>query len=221
MSTTATRSKDATHDPRVGQVPLRLEVVTIPVSDIDRAKQFYESLGWRVDADFNKGGEHVVQVTPPGSPCSVQFGTGLTTTKPGSALGILLIVTDIQAARDELVQRGVEPSDVFHLPGFSRVDRAARLSGPSPDFPSYGTFLSFQDPDGNEWLLQEVTARLPGRIDPGAISFGSASDLASAFRRAEAAHGEHEKRTGVRDVNWPEWYAAYMVAEQSGDELPS
>jgi hypothetical protein len=111
---------------------------------------------------------------------------------------------------------------VFHLPGFSRVDRAARISGPSPDFPSYGTFLSFQDPDGNEWLLQEVTARLSGRIDPGAISFGSASDLASAFRRAEAAHGEHEKRTGgVRDVNWPEWYAAYMVAEQAGTELPT
>ena len=222
MSSTAIRSQDATTDPRVGQVDMKLEVITIPVSDIDRAKQFYESLGWRVDADFNKGGEHVVQVTPPGSPCSVHFGTGLTTAKPGSALGILLIVTDIQAARDELVRRGVEPSGAFHFPGFSRVDRAARLSGPSPDFPSYGTFLSFQDPDGNEWLLQEVTARLPGRIDPGAISFGSASDLASAFRRAEAAHGEHEKRTGgVRDVNWPEWYAEYMVAEQAGTELPS
>jgi catechol 2,3-dioxygenase-like lactoylglutathione lyase family enzyme len=221
MSSTAVRSNGATSGAKVGKVAMKLEVVTIPVSDVDRAKQFYEGLGWRLDADFNKGGEHVVQVTPPGSPCSVHFGTGLTTAKPGSAHGILLIVSDIQAARDELVQRGVEASEVFHLPGFSRVDRAARLSGPSPDFPSYGTFLSFRDPDGNEWLLQEVTARLPGRIDPGAISFGSPSDLASAFRRAEAAHGEHEKRTGVRDVNWPEWYAAYMVAEQAGTELPT
>lgn len=221
MSTTATASRDPTTGPGVGQVDMKLEVVTIPVSDVDRAKQFYESLGWRLDANFNKGSEHVVQVTPPGSSCSVHFGTGLTTAKPGSALGILLIVTDIEAARDELVRRGVEPSEVFHLPGFSRVDRAIRLSGPSPDFPSYGTFLSFQDPDGNEWLLQEITTRLPGRIDPGAISFGSARDLASAFRRAEAAHGEHEKRTGgVRDVNWPEWYAAYMIAEHNGDELP-
>jgi catechol 2,3-dioxygenase-like lactoylglutathione lyase family enzyme len=221
MSSTAVRS-DATSDTKVGQVAMKLEVVTIPVSDVDRARKFYEGLGWRVDADFNKGGEHVVQVTPPGSPCSVHFGTGLTTAKPGSDLGILLIVSDIQAAREDLARRGVEPSEVFHLPGFARLDHSARLSGPSPDFPSYGTFLSFQDPDGNEWLLQEVTTRLPGRVDPGSISFGSAADLASAFRRAEAAHGEHEKRTGgVRDVNWPEWYAAYMVAEQAGAELPT
>jgi catechol 2,3-dioxygenase-like lactoylglutathione lyase family enzyme len=221
MSGTAVRTNEATSDKNVGKVAMKLEVVTIPVADVDRAKQFYQSLGWRLDADFDKGGEHVVQVTPPGSPCSVHFGTGLTTARPGSGHGLLLIVSDIQAARDELVRRGVEPSEVFHLPGFSRVDRSARLSGPSPDFPSYGTFLSFQDPDGNEWLLQEVTTRLPGRVDPGAISFGSASDLASAFRRAEKAHGEHEKRTGVRDVNWPEWYAAYMVAEQAGTELPT
>jgi catechol 2,3-dioxygenase-like lactoylglutathione lyase family enzyme len=221
MSGTAVRTNQATSDKNVGQVAMKLEVVTIPVSDVNRAKKFYEGLGWRLDADFDKGGEHVVQVTPPGSPCSVHFGTGLTTAKPGSGHGLLLIVSDIQAARAELVTRGVEPSEVFHLPGFSRVDRSARLSGPSPDFPSYGTFLSFQDPDGNEWLLQEVTTRLPGRVDPGAISFGSASDLASAFRRAEKAHGEHEKLTGVRDVNWPEWYAAYMVAEQAGTELPT
>jgi catechol 2,3-dioxygenase-like lactoylglutathione lyase family enzyme len=221
VSTTATRTEDAAPATRVGQVDMKLEVVTIPVSDIDRAKKFYENLGWRLDADFNTGGEHVIQFTPPGSECSVHFGTDLTTAAPGSGQGVLLIVSDIQAARDDLVRRGVEPSEVFHLPGFSRVNRAARLSGPSPDFPSYGTFLSFNDPDGNEWLLQEVTTRLPGRIDPGAISFGSASDLASAFRRAEAAHGEHEKRTGQRDANWPEWYAGYMVAEQAGTELPT
>jgi catechol 2,3-dioxygenase-like lactoylglutathione lyase family enzyme len=187
---------------------------------VDRAKTFYESLGWRLDADFTTADDHVVQFTPPGSPCSIHFGTNLTTAAPGSAQG-LLIVSDIKAAREELVRCGVEASEVFHLPGFNRVDRTLRLSGPSPDRPSYGSFLSFKDPDGNEWLLQQITTRLPGRIDPGAISFGSAGDLASAFRRAEAAHGEHEKRTGERDANWPDWYAAYMVAEQAGTELPT
>jgi catechol 2,3-dioxygenase-like lactoylglutathione lyase family enzyme len=220
MSTTAVRNQEATRDARVGKVDLKLEVITIPVSDVDRAKTFYESLGWRLDADFTTADDHVVQFTPPGSPCSIHFGTNLTTAAPGSAQG-LLIVSDIKAAREELVRRGVEASEVFHLPGFNRVDRALRLSGPSPDRPSYGSFLSFKDPDGNEWLLQQITTRLPGRIDPGAISFGSAGDLAVAFRRAEAAHGEHEKRTGQRDANWPEWYAAYMVAEQAGTELPT
>ena len=219
MSTTAVRSKNATPDARVGKLDLKLEVVTIPVSDVDRAKTFYESLGWRLDADFTTPDDHVVQFTPPGSPCSIHFGTNLTTAAPGSAQG-MLIVYDIKAAREELVRRGVEASEVFHLPGFNRVNRALRLSGPSPDRPSYGTFLSFEDPDGNEWLLQQITTRLPGRIDPGAISFASADDLASAFRRAEAAHGEHEKRLGQRDADWPAWYAAYMVAEQNGAELP-
>jgi catechol 2,3-dioxygenase-like lactoylglutathione lyase family enzyme len=221
MSTTATAAMTATAGARSGQVPMKLEVVTIPVSDVNRAKDFYTSLGWRLEADFVTGAEHVVQVTPPGSPCSVHFGTGLTTAAPGTGQGFLLIVSDLQAARAELVSRGAEPSEVFHLPGFSRVNRAARLSGPSPERPSYGSFLSFRDPDGNEWLLQQITTRLPGRIDPGAISFGSTSDLASAFRRAEKAHGEHEKRTGVRDENWPDWYAAYMVAEQAGTGLPT
>jgi hypothetical protein len=154
------------------------------------------------------------------SPCSIHFGTNLTTAAPGSAQ-MLLIVSDIQAARDELAGRGVAVSEVFHYAGFNRVDPEARLSGPAPDRRSYGSFVSFGDPDGNTWLLQEITTRLPGRIDPGTISFNSASDLASAFRRAEAAHGEHEKRTGQRDANWPEWYAAYMVAEQAGTELPT
>ena len=220
MSTTAVATKNVTNDARVGNVDLKLEVLTIPVSDVDRAKKFYDSLGWRLDADFTTAGDHVVQFTPPGSPCSIHFGTNLTTAAPGSAQG-LLIVSDINAAREELVRRGVDASDVFHLPGFNRVDPKLRLSGPSPDAPSYGSFLSFKDPDGNEWLLQQITTRLPGRVDSGAISFSSAGDLASAFRRTETAHGEHEKLTGVRDVNWPEWYAAYMVAEQSGTELPT
>ena len=220
MSTTAVPSAEATRDPRAGKVALKLEVVTIPVSDVDRAKEFYEGLGWRLDADFTTDKDHVMQFTPPGSPCSVHFGTNLTSARPGSAQ-MLLIVSDIQAARDELVGRGVAVSEVFHYAGFNRIDPKGRLNGPAPDRQSYGSWVSFSDPDGNTWLLQEITTRLPGRIDPGAISFGSASDLASAFRRAEAAHGEHEKRTGVRDVNWPEWYAAYMVAEQAGTELPT
>jgi catechol 2,3-dioxygenase-like lactoylglutathione lyase family enzyme len=220
MSSTATRSKDTTTGSGVGTVALKLEVVTIPVSDVDRAKQFYEGLGWRLDADFTTATDHVIQFTPPGSPCSIHFGTNLTAAAPGSAQ-MLLIVSDIQAARDELLRRGVTVGEVFHFTGFNRVDPAKRLSGPAPDRPSYGSFVSFSDPDGNTWLVQEITTRLPGRIDPGTISFGSASDLASAFRRAEAAHGEHEKRTGQRDADWPTWYAAYMVAEQAGTELPT
>jgi catechol 2,3-dioxygenase-like lactoylglutathione lyase family enzyme len=221
MSTTAVHSDDATTATRVGQVDLKLEVITIPVSDVDRAKAFYGGLGWRLDADFTTPTDHVVQFTAPGSPCSIHFGTNLTTAAPGSAQGLLLIVSDIQAARDELVRRGVEMSEVFHFAGWNRVAPDARVSGPAPDRRSYASFVSFSDPDGNGWLLQEITTRLPGRIDPGAISFGSAGDLASAFRRAEAAHGEHEKRTGQRDANWPEWYAAYMVAVQAGTELPT
>jgi catechol 2,3-dioxygenase-like lactoylglutathione lyase family enzyme len=220
MSTTAVHSQDAPRDARVRKVDLKLEVVTIPVSDVDRAKAFYGGLGWRLDADFTTATDHVVQFTAPGSQCSIHFGTNLTTAAPGSAQGLLLIVSDILAARDELVRRGVEVSEVFHFAGWNRVAPDARVSGPAPDRQSYASFVSFSDPDGNGWLLQEITTRLPGRIDPGAISFGSASDLASAFRRASAAHGEHEKRTGQPDANWPEWYAAYMVAEQSGEALP-
>jgi catechol 2,3-dioxygenase-like lactoylglutathione lyase family enzyme len=221
MSTTATARKDATTDARVGKVDLKLEVITIPVSNVDRAKEFYGRLGWRLDADFTKGDEHAVQFTPPGSQCSIHFGTNLTSVAPGSAQSLWRIVSDIDAARDELKARGVEVSEVFHFAGLNRVDPTQRLSGPAPDRGTYRSLVSFSDPDGNGWLLQEITTRLPGRIDPGAISFASASDLASAFRRAEKAHGEHEKRTGVRDANWPEWYAAYMAAEQAGTELPT
>jgi len=221
MSATAVTSKDATAAPRVGQVDMKLEAITLPVSDVGRAKEFYRSLGWRLDADFNTGGDLAVQFTPPGSQCSAQFGTNLTSAAPGSAQS-LLIVADIQAAHDELVTRGVEVSEVFHYAGFNRVDPDQRLSGLAPDRRSYGSFVSFSDPDGNTWLLQEITTRLPGRIDTAAgTAFASASDLANAFRRAEAAHGQHEKRTGERDADWPAWYAAYMVAEQAGTELPT
>ena len=196
MSTTATRTKDATPDASVGKVDLKLEVVTIPVSDVDRAKKFYEGLGWRLDADFTTGDDHVVQFTPPGSQCSVHFGTNLTSAAPGSAQ-MLLVVSDIQTAHDELLGRGVKVSEVFHYAGFNRLDPNARLSGPAPNRSSYGSWVSFSDPDGNLWLLQEITTRLPGRIDSNATTFASAADLAGAMRRASVAHGEHEKRTGA------------------------
>jgi len=220
MSTTATRTKDATADGRVGKVDTKLEVVLIPVSDVDRAKKFYGSLGWRLDADFTQDDDHVVQFTPPGSQCSVHFGTNLTTAAPGSAQGMFLIVSDIQAARDELGARGVEVSEVFHFAGWNRIAPDARLSGPAPDRRSYGSFMSFSDPDGNGWLLQEITTRLPGRV-AGDTTYASVSDLAQALRRAEAAHGQHERRTGQRDADWPTWYAEYMIAEQAGTELPT
>ena len=219
MSTTAIRSKDATTDVRVGKVDMKLEVITIPVSDVDRAKEFYGGLGWRLDADFSKGDDRVVQFTPPGSPCSVHFGRNLTSVAPGSAQSLWLIVSDIQAARDELVGRGIEVSEVFHFAGLNRVDPDARLSGPAPDRRSYASFVSFSDPDGNGWLLQEITTRLPGRV-AGDTTYASTSDLAQALRRAEAAHGQHEKRTGQRDQDWPSWYAEYMRREQTGEELP-
>ena len=212
MSTTATPIKDATRG-RVGQIDMKLEVVTIPVSDVERATEFYRRVGWR--QDVTPPGSGVVQFTPPGSACSVQFGTNRTSATPGSAQNEFLIVSDIQAAREDLVKRGVEVSEVFHL------GPAGRGSGPAPDHATYRSFATFSDPDGNSWLLQEITTRLPGRIDATETAFGSANDLAGAFRRAEAAHGEHEKRIGQRDADWPTWYAAYMVAEQHGEELPT
>jgi catechol 2,3-dioxygenase-like lactoylglutathione lyase family enzyme len=215
MSTTTIRSKEATAEARVGQVDMKLEVITIPVSDIDRAKEFYEGLGWRLDADFSNGGDRAVQFTPPGSQCSIHFGKNA---KPGSAQGVFLIVSDIQAARDELVGRGVEVSEVFHYAA-GPAPFGGQVSGIAPDHLSYGSYATFSDLDGNGWLLQEVTTRLPGRV-AGDTTYASAGDLAQALRRAEAAHGEHEKRTGQRDENWPDWYATYMVAEQAGRELP-
>jgi catechol 2,3-dioxygenase-like lactoylglutathione lyase family enzyme len=201
-------------------------VVVIPVSDVDRAKDFYARLGWRLDADFPfDNGVRIVQFTPPGSPGSVQFGTKMTSAAPGSAENLYLIVSDIEAARDQLLSRGAEVSDVFHpgAPGaqFQPDGASDRVSGPAPDHRTYSSFATFSDPDGNRWLLQEITSRLPGRVDASETTFASPSDLAGAMRRAEAAHGEHEKRTGQADANWPEWYAAYIVAEQAGTELPT
>jgi catechol 2,3-dioxygenase-like lactoylglutathione lyase family enzyme len=225
VSSNEVGSNDASATASVQNVEGNLEVLVIPVSDIDHAKEFYGSLGWRLDADVAAGEDfRLIQFTPPGSGCSIQFGRNLTSATPGSAQGLYLIVSDVEAARDGLMARGVEPSDVFHegAPG-ARFHPASdgRLGGPAPDHGSYGSFASFSDPDGNGWLLQEVTTRLPGRIDAAATSFASTSDLADAMRRASAAHGEHEARTGQADPNWPDWYAAYMVAEQAGEELPT
>jgi catechol 2,3-dioxygenase-like lactoylglutathione lyase family enzyme len=207
-------------------VDMKLEVVVIPVSDVDRAKEFYGSLGWRLDADAAAGGGfRLIQFTPPASDCAIQFGTNLTSAAPGSAQDLYLVVADIAAVRDEFVSRGVEVSEVFHEgtlgDRFGPAGPDGRVSGPAPEHRSYSSFASFSDPDGNTWLLQEVTTRLPGRVDPAATSYGSVSDLADAMRRASAAHGEHEKRIGAADPNWPDWYAAYMVAERAGTELPT
>lgn len=222
------QANDAAGEANVAKVDMKFEIVVIPVADADRAKEFYARLGWRLDADYDNGKDfRIIQFTPPGSGCSVIFGKNVTGAAPGSAQGLYLIVSDIEAARENLLRRGVAVSEVFHGAGdaYSGPDEPylfgrIRVNGPDPERRSYRSFASFNDPDGNGWLFQELTTRLPGRIEATATSFASANDLASAFRRAEAAHGEHEKRTGQRDANWPEWYAAYMVAEQSGAELP-
>ncbi len=219
---------DATNDASPAKVNMKFEIVVIPVSDVDRAKAFYANLGWRLDADYDNGSDfRVIQFTPPSSGCSVIFGRNVTGAAPGSAQGLYLIVSDLAAARNELLRRGVEISEVFHSAGvYSGPDEPylfgrVRVNGLDPEHRSYRSFASFHDPDGNGWLFQEITTRLPGRIDSAATSFATASDLAAAFRRASAAHGEHEKRTGgQRDENWPDWYAEYMVAEQAGEELP-
>src|SRR6516164_753733 len=222
-------SETASETSRPRPADMKLEVVVIPVSDVDRAKRFYGGLGWRLDADFASGEDYrVIQFTPPGSGCSVIFGKNVTGALPGSAQGVYLIVSDIEAARAELSARGVEVSEVFHDSAgvyagadepylFGRV----RVRGRDPDGRSYRSFASFRDPDGNGWLLQEITARLPGRVDPNSTTYASATDLAAAMRRAEAAHGVHEKKLGHRDENWPEWYAEYMASEQAGKEPPS
>ncbi len=206
-------------------IDMKLEAIVIPVSDVDRAKEFYGNLGWRLDADFAfDNGFRVVQFTPPGSGCSVQFGTKITSATPGSAQGLYLIVSNIEAARDQLTAHGAKVSDVFHAgtPGaqFEPLGTRGRIRGAAPDHASYSSFVTFSDPDGNGWLLQEVTTRLPGRIDSVETAFTSVGDLATALRRAAAAHGQHEERIGHADMNWPDWYAEYMVREQSGAELP-
>jgi catechol 2,3-dioxygenase-like lactoylglutathione lyase family enzyme len=226
MSSSQVSSDDAGATAPVGSMRTNLEVIVIPVSDVDRAKEFYGRLGWRLDADVAVGEElRLIQFTPPSSGCSIQFGTNLTSAPPGSARGSYLIVSDVEAVRDGLRAQGVEISEVFHERGlggrFHPAGADDRVSGPAPDRQSYGSFASFSDPDGNGWLLQEVTARLPGRVDPAATSFASAGDLSEALRRASAAHGEHEARIGREDPDWPDWYADYIVREQAGEELPS
>ena len=226
MSTNAVRSSEATGGAKVATTDLKLEVVAVPVSDVERAKEFYARLGWRLDADFRyDNGFRIVQFTPPGSACSMQFGTNITSAMPGSARGLYLVVSDVAAAHDDLLACGVGVSEVFHAgtPGaqFQPDGARGRVSGPAPNHATYGSFATFSDPDGNGWLLQEITTRLPGRIDSATTTFASAKDLASALRRAEAAHGKHEERIGKADPNWPDWYAEYMVAEQAGTELPT
>src|SRR5881409_648005 len=191
---------------------MKFEIVVIPVSDVDRAKDFYGRLGWRLDADFDNGKDfRVIQFTPPGSGCSVIFGKNVTAAAPGSAQGLYLIVSDIESARKELRDRGIEVSEAFHSDGvYTGMDEPylfgrVRVSGPDPEHRTYRSFASFRDPDGNGWLFQELTTRLAGRIDSGVTSFASANDLADAFRRAESAHGKYEARLGQRDANWPEW----------------
>ena len=221
-TTTQVRSETAIEAPRGGTADMKIEVVVIPVSDVDRAAEFYAKLGWRIDADIKGNGARVLQFTPPGSPCSIIFGTGVTPSAPGTAQFLHLVVSDIVAAQAELVAKGVDTSEVFHDAGggYNRFDPAVRARGPDPQRRTYASFVTFNDPDGNGWLLQEITTRFPGRIDSNMTTFASAPDLASALRRVAVAHGEHEARTG-KDPNWPDWYAAYMVAEQSGARAPS
>jgi catechol 2,3-dioxygenase-like lactoylglutathione lyase family enzyme len=214
MSQTAISTQQQ-NEAGAARVDMKLEVALIPVSDVDRAKEFYTRLGWRLDDDVVMGNDfRVVQFTPPGSVCSITFGKGVTPAAPGALRGGL-IVSDIEAAHKELVARGIKASEVFHGSPFSL---AGRISGPDPDRLSYRSYVSFEDPDGNAWIVQEVTRRLPGRINPAWTTFASANDLASAIRRAAAAHGEPKERNGQRGGNWPDWYAAYMAAEQAGTE---
>jgi catechol 2,3-dioxygenase-like lactoylglutathione lyase family enzyme len=216
MSTTAAPSTDAAVEAAARQTDLKLEVITLPVADLDRAKAFYAKLGWRLDADFSNGTDRAIQFTPPGSPCSIHFAKSPT---PGAAQGLFLVVTDIQAARDELVRRGAEVSEVWHFAG-GPAPFGGQVSGVAPERQSYGSYATFRDPDGNGWLLQEVTTRFPGRV-AGDTSYASVGDLAAALKRAETAHGVHEARLGQRDADWPAWYAEYMVREQSGEPLPN
>ncbi|QPB18625.1 VOC family protein [Rhizobium sp. 007] len=229
MSNSQEHSKPVVETPRTQTIDMKLEIVVIPVSDVDRAKGFYSDLGWRLDADFAADeGFRVIQFTPPGSGCSVIFGQNVTAAAPGSARGLYLIVSDIKAARRELLGRGVEVSEVFHDASgvYAGTDEPylfgqLRIPGPDPEHRSYRSFASFSDPDGNGWLLQEITARLPGRVDADDTTFTSSTELAAALRRAAAAHGEHEKLTGEYDEGWPDWYAEYIVSEQAGKQLPS
>jgi len=207
MSMTETIAEQNTQTRTPATVDLKLEVVVIPVADTARSKQFYEGLGWRVDADFSKGENwRVVQMTPPGSPCSIHFGTGLTKAAPGSAQNLYLVVSDIQAARKELVERGAKVSEVFH---FTSIGGAPE-PGPDPKGGSYTTFAAFADPDGNSWLLQEIKTRLPGR----GFSNLDVGTLTGLLREAEEHHGQYEPTAPKH--HWSDWYAAYIAAREEG-----
>jgi len=223
MNTHEAARNNATGGPSLANVDMKLEVVVIPVSDVDRAKEFYSRLGWRLDADRTADDNfRLIQFTPPGSGSSVQFGMNLTSAAPGSAQATLLVVSDVAAARIQLAANGVDASEIFHCETGTAcrfVGIGERVTGPHPERLSYYSYVSFSDPDGNSWVLQEVTARLPGRV-VGSTTYTSARDLAQAMRRASAAHGQHEAQTGQADPNWPDWYAEYMVREQSGEEPP-
>jgi len=223
MTDVQQRSEDQTV-PAPPVVDMRLEVIVVPVSDAERARDFYTRLGWRADADLTVSEDfRVLQFTPPGSGASVIFGTGITSAPPGSAQGLHLVVSEVEAARTALVERGIEVGEVFHDKGgiFHHAGTRDREPGPDPQHRSYSSFASFEDPDGNGWVMQEITTRLPGRVDPATTSFSSVGDLSSALQRAATAHGEHEARTGEADPQWPDWYAQYMVSERAGEALPS
>ena len=211
MSSTATSSEQRNNSQTAPTADLKLEVIALPVSDVDRAKRFYGNMGWRLDADFSAGDDwRVVQFTPPGSPCSIHFGKGYTSAVPGSVQGLMLIVNDIHAARAELIGRGVEVSDVFHFEGgLSVTGTKGRAPGPDPQGNSYRSWASFSDPDGNGWLLQEVKTRLPGR--------GLNADvptMTELLRESEERHGAYEATAPKH--HWSGWYAAYIVARQRG-----
>ena len=215
--------------PRARTVDMKLEIVVIPVSDADRAKDFYANLGWRLDADFASTDFRVMQFTPPGSGCSVIFGKNVTAASPGLRSRAVLDRLRHRGRPQRAADRGVKVSEVFHSAGdvYTGPDEPylfgrTRAGGLDPERGSYRSFASFSDPDGNGWLFQEFTARLPGRVDATETTFTSSKELAAALRRAGAAHGEHEKRTGGQyDENWPNWYAEYMVQEQSGKPRPT
>ena len=207
MSSTEMRNEQTTQIPSAAKVDLKLEVVVIPVSDVDRAKRFYGGLGWRLDADFTNGaGWRVVQITPPGSPCSIHFGKGVTTAVPGSIKNLYLVVSDIEVARGELIGRGADVSEAFHFTALG----GPRASGRDSNGRSYGTYASFRDPDGNSWLLQEIKTRLPGR----GLSNSDVATLTELLREAEEHHGEHEPTAPKH--HWSGWYGAYIVARERG-----
>jgi catechol 2,3-dioxygenase-like lactoylglutathione lyase family enzyme len=213
MSSTQSGNEHVAQSPTTGTVDLKLEVVVVPVSDVDRAKRFYLSMGWRLDADFAKGDDwRLVQMTPPGSACSFFFGKGVTKAAPGSLQGLLLAVDDIDAARAELVEHGVDVSGVFHFEGdlLQFADTRGRVSGPDPERRSYLTFASFDDPDGNGWVLQEIKTRIPGR----GFSSMDVATLISLLRETEERHGAYEPTAPKH--HWSEWYGAYLVARERG-----